>query len=315
MSTATATGARTARATGTNAPTMTARIGKKASRTRPRTSTPMTRIRPAMFAATSAPSRRPPTSTATATGARTARATGTNARILTARIGKKASRTKPRTSIPMTRIRPAMFAATSAPSRRPPMSTATAIGARTAQATGTNARILNARIGKKASRTKPRTSTQMTRIRPAMFAATSAPSRRPPTSTATATGARTARATGTNARMLTARIGTRASRTRPRTSTPMTRIRPAMFAATSAPSRLLHPPSSSSPLTATAVRAAWSRSPLKKAAGMFFPPAALPRLLVRNSRRGRSAALNTMRATATSCSETPRSRLCGRIPQ
>ena len=254
-------------------------------------------------------------STATATGARTARATGTNAPTMTARIGTRASRTRPRTSTPMTRIRPAMFAATSAPSRRPPTSTATATGARTARATGTNARMLTARIGTRASRTRPRTSTPMTRIRPAMFAATSAPSRRPPTSTATATGARTARATGTNARMLTARIGTRASRTRPRTSTPMTRIRPAMFAATSAPSRLLHPPSSSSPLTATAVRAAWSRSPLKKAAGMFFPPAALPRLMVRNSRRGRSAALNTMRATATSCSETPRSRLCGRIPQ
>ena len=46
-----------------------------------------------------------------------------------------------------------------------------------------------------------------------------------------------------------------------------------------------------------------------------LPACALPRLMVRNSRRGRSAALNTMRATATSCSETPRSRLCGRIPQ
>ena len=154
----------------------------------------------------------------------------------------------------MTRIRPAMFAATSAPSRRPPTSTATATGARTAQATGTNARILTARIGKKASRTKPRTSTQMTRIRPAMFAAMSAPSRRPPTSTATAIGARTAQATGTNVRILTARIEKKASRTKPRTSTPMTRIRPAMFAATSAPSHLLRLPSSSSPLTATAVR-------------------------------------------------------------
>ena len=154
----------------------------------------------------------------------------------------------------MTRIRPAMFAATSAPSRHPPMSTATATGARTAQATGTNARILTARIGKKASRTKPRMSTQMTRIRPAMFAATSAPSRHPPMSTATATGARTAQATGTNARILTARIGKKASRTKPRMSTQMTRIRPAMFAATSAPSHLLRLPSSSSPLTATAVR-------------------------------------------------------------
>ena len=147
-----------------------------------------------------------------------------------------------------------MFAATSAPSRHPPTSTATAIGARMARATGTNARILTARIGKKASRTRPRTSTQMTRIRPAMFAATSAPSRHPPTSTATAIGARMARATGTNARILTARIGKKASRTKPRTSTPMTRIRPAMFAATSAPSHLLRPPSSSSPLMVTEVR-------------------------------------------------------------
>ena len=195
------------------------------------------------------------------------------------------------------------------------MSTATATGARTARATGTNARMLIARIGTRASRTRPRTSTPMTRIRSAMYAATSAPSRRPPTNTATATGARTVRATGTNARMLIARIGKKASRTRPRTSTPMTRIRPAMFAATSAPSRLLHPPSSSSPLTATAARAAWNRSPLKKAAGTSFPPAALPHLMVRNSRLGRSAALNTMRATTMSCSETPRSRLCGRIPQ
>ena len=214
----------------------------------------MTRIRPAMFAATSAPSRRPPMSTATVTGARTARATGTNARMLTARIGTRASRTRPRTSTPMTRIRPAMFAATSAPSRLLPMSTTTATGAGTARATGTNARMLIARIGTKASRTRPRTSTPMTRIRPAMFAATSAPSRLPPTSTATATGARTARATGTNARILTARIEKKASRTKPRTSTPMTRIRPAMFAATSEPSRLLRLPSSSSPLTATAVR-------------------------------------------------------------
>ena len=179
----TATGAGTARATGTNARMLIARIGTKASRTRPRTSTPMTRIRPAMFAATSAPSRRPPTSTATATGARTARATGTNARMLTARIGTRASRTRPRTSTPMTRIRPATPAATSARSRRPPMSTATAIGARTARATGTNARMLTARIEKKASRTKPLTSTPMTRIRPATLAVTSAPSRRPPMNT------------------------------------------------------------------------------------------------------------------------------------
>ena len=108
--------------------------------------------------------------------------------------------------------------------------------------------MLTARIEKKASRTRPRTSTPMTRIRPAMFAAMSAPSRLPPMSTATATGARTARATGTNAPMLTARIEKKASRTRPRTSMTMTRIRPAMFAATSAPSRLLHPPSTRSPM-------------------------------------------------------------------
>ena len=193
-------------------------------------------------------------STATATGARTARTTGTNARTLTARIGTKASRTRPLTSTPMTRIRPAMSAATSAQSRRPPISTATAIGARTAQATGTNVRMLTARIGTKASRTRPLTSTPTTQIQPAMYAATSAPSRLPPINTATAIGARTARTTGTNARTLIARIGTRASRTRPLTSTPTTQIRPAMFAATSAPSRLLHPPSSSLPLTATAVR-------------------------------------------------------------
>ena len=79
----------------------------------------------------------------------------TNARMLTARIEKKASRTKPLTSTPMTRIRPATPAATSARSRRPPMSTATAIGARTARTTGTNARMLTARIEKKASRTRP----------------------------------------------------------------------------------------------------------------------------------------------------------------
>ena len=108
--------------------------------------------------------------------------------------------------------------------------------------------MLIARIETRASRTRPRTSTPMTRIRPAMFAATSAPSRLPPMSTATAIGARTARATGTNARMLIARIETRASRTRPRTSMTMTRIRPAMYAATSAPSRLLHPPSTRSPM-------------------------------------------------------------------
>ena len=213
----------------------------------------MTRIRPAMFAATSAPSRRPPMSTATAIGAGTARATGTNARIMTARIGKKASRTRPRTSMTMTRIRPAIPAATSARSRRPRMSTATATGARTARAIGTNARTLTARIGTKASRTRPLTSTPTTQIQPATPAATSARSRRPPMSTATAIGARTAQATGTNARMLTARIGTKASRTRPHTSTPMTRIRPAMFAATSAPSRRPRM-NTSSPLTATAVR-------------------------------------------------------------
>ena len=148
----------------------------------------------------------------------------------------------------MTRIRPAMYAATSAPSRRPRTSTATVTGARTARATGTNAPMMTARIEKKASRTRLRTSMAMTRIRPAMFAVTSAPSRRPRTSTATATGARTARATGANARMLIARIETRASRTRPRTSMTMTRIRPAMYAATSAPSRLLHPPSTRSPM-------------------------------------------------------------------
>ena len=153
----------------------------------------------------------------------------------------------------MTRIRSAMFAATSALSRLPPMSTAMATGARTARATGTNARMLTARIGTRASRTRPRTSMTMTRIRSAMFAATSAPSHLPPMSTAMVIGARTARATGTNARMLIARIGKKASRTRPHTSTPMTRIRPAMSAATSAPSRLLLPPRSSSPLTATVV--------------------------------------------------------------
>ena len=158
---------------------MTARIGKKASMTRPHTSMTMTRIRPAMFAATSAPSRHPPMSTATAIGARTARTTGTNARMLTARIEKKASRTKLLTSTPMTRIRPATPAATSARSRRPPMSTATAIGARTARTTGTNARMLTARIEKKASRTRPLTSMIMTQIRPAIPAATSAPSHRP----------------------------------------------------------------------------------------------------------------------------------------
>ena len=154
----------------------------------------------------------------------------------------------------MTRIRPAIPAATSARSRRPPISTATATGARTARTTGTNARMLTARIGTRASRTRPHTSTPMMRIRPAIPAATSARSRRPPISTATAIGARTARAIGTNARILTARIGTRASRTRPRTTMTMTRIRPAMFAATSAPSRRLRPPSLPSSLTATAVR-------------------------------------------------------------
>ena len=174
--------------------------------------------------------------------------------MLTARIEKKASRTRPLTSMIMTQIRPAIPAATSAPSHRPRMNTATATGARTARAIGTNAPTMTARIGKKASRTRPHTSTPMMRIRPAIPAATSARSRRPPISTATAIGARTARAIGTNARILTARIGTRASRTRPHTSTPMTRIRPAIPAATSAPSRRLHPPSSSSPLTATAVR-------------------------------------------------------------
>ena len=173
---------------------------------------------------------------------------------MTARIEKKASRTKPRTSMTMTRIRPAMYAATSAPSRRPPTSTAMATGASTARATGTNAPTMTARIEKKASRTRPRTSMTMTRIRPAMFAVTSAPSRRPPMSTATAIGARTARTTGTNAPTMTARIEKKASRTRPLTSMIMTQIRPAIPAATSAPSRRLHPPSSSSPLTATAVR-------------------------------------------------------------
>ena len=173
---------------------------------------------------------------------------------MTARIGKKASRTRPHTSTPMTRIRPATPAATSAPSRRPPTSTATATGARTARAIGTNAPTMTARIGKKASRTRPHTSTPMTRIRPAIPAATSARSRRPPISTATEIGARTARAIGTNARILTARRSPRASRTRLRTSTPMTRIRPAMFAAMTAPSRRLHPPSSSSSLTRAMVR-------------------------------------------------------------
>ena len=48
---------------------------------------------------------------------------------------------------------------------------------------------------------------------------------------------------GTNAPTMTARIGTRASRTRLHTTTPMTRIRSAMYAATSAPSRRLHLPS------------------------------------------------------------------------
>ena len=227
-------------------------IEKKASRTKPLTSTPMTRIRPATLAVTSAPSRRPPISTATATGAKTARTTGTNARMLTARIEKKASRTKPLTSTPMTRIRPATLAVTSAPSRRPPISTATATGAKTARTTGTNARTLTARIEKKASRTKPLTSTPMTRIRPATPAVTSAPSRHPPMSTATAIGARTARTTGTNARMLTARIEKKASRTRPLTSMIMTQIQPAIPAATSAPS---HRPrmNTSSHLTATAV--------------------------------------------------------------
>ena len=116
------------------------------------------------------------------------------------------------------------------------MSTVTAIGARTVRTTGTNARMLTAQIGTKASRTKPLTSTTMMRTPPVMSAATSARSRRPPMSTATATGARTARAIGTNAPTMTARTGKKASRTRPRTSTTMMRTPPVMSAAMSAPS-------------------------------------------------------------------------------
>ena len=156
---------------------------------------------------------------------------------MAARRSTRASRTKPHTPTLMTRIRPAMFAAMSAPSRLQSTSTPTATGARTARATGINARMLIARIGTRASRTRLHTSTPstpITRLRSAMFAVTSTPSRLPPTSTLTATGAGTARATGINARMLIARIRTKASRTRLHTSTPstpITRLRPLLSSA------------------------------------------------------------------------------------
>ena len=104
-------------------------------------------------------------------------------------------------------------------------------------------------------------------------------------STTTATGARTARATGTNALTMTARIGTRASRTRPRTTTPMTRIRPAMYAATSAPSRRLRLPSIPSDSMPTVAAAQWQMSPAFPAATPC-PPAVLLNRKASNSRAG-----------------------------
>ena len=185
-----------------------------------------------MPAATTVPSRLPPMSTTMATGAGMTRVTGMNARMLIARIGTKASRTRPRTSTPstpstpMTRIQPllnsamdltqqlrmsAMFAVTSASSRLPPTSTATTIGARTARATGTNAPTMAARRSPRASRTKPHTPTLMTRIQPAMFAATSAPSHLQSTSTPTATGPPMVKlATTASAQMNIAPLRTRA---------------------------------------------------------------------------------------------------------
>ncbi len=119
--------------------------------------------------------RRPRTSTATAIGARTVRTTGTNVPMRTARNGPKVSRTKRRTSTPMTRTPPATSAAMSVPSRRPHMSTATAIGARTVRTTGTNVPMRTARNSPQVSRIQRRTSIPMTRTPPATSAATSVP--------------------------------------------------------------------------------------------------------------------------------------------